>query len=52
MTGNVDLIIRGGHILDGTGSAGFDADTAILADKIVSIGVANVRGRVEGSAKP
>jgi N-acyl-D-amino-acid deacylase len=51
MTGHVDLIIRGGHILDGTGSPGFDADIAILADKIVSIGVADVRGREEIDAR-
>jgi len=33
-----DLIIRGGHLLDGSGAPGFDADIAVCCDRIVEIG--------------
>ncbi len=33
-----DLIIVGGHILDGSGKRGFQGDIGILADRIVAIG--------------
>jgi N-acyl-D-amino-acid deacylase len=33
-----DILIRGGHLFDGSGSAGIDGDVAIDADRIVAIG--------------
>jgi N-acyl-D-amino-acid deacylase len=35
---NYDVIIRGGHILDGTGNPWYAADVAIRGDRIVAIG--------------
>ena len=32
-----DLLIRGGHVLDGTGQAGIDADVAIADGRIVAV---------------
>ena len=37
-----DLIIRNGRVIDGSGRPGFNADVAILGDRIVRIG--NLRG--------
>ncbi|MGF7151109.1 N-acyl-D-aspartate/D-glutamate deacylase [Sphingomonas zeicaulis] len=33
-----DMLIRGGRVIDGTGSAAFDADVRIAGDRIVEIG--------------
>jgi N-acyl-D-aspartate/D-glutamate deacylase len=33
-----DIVIRGGHVLDGSGSPGFDADVAIDGDRIAAVG--------------
>jgi len=33
-----DLIIRGGHVIDGTGSPRFQADVAVRDDRIVAVG--------------
>jgi len=38
-----DLLIRGGHILDGTGNPWFEGDVAIRGDRIVEV------GRVKGT---
>ncbi len=47
-----DLIIRSGHIIDGTGSPWYSGDVAIANGRIVRIGsLANARGRVEIDAK-
>jgi N-acyl-D-amino-acid deacylase len=35
---NYDLIIRGGHVIDGTGSPAFAADVAIASGKVAAIG--------------
>lgn len=42
-----DLIIRGGTIVDGTGSEPFVGDIAIDGDKIVEVGKVSGRGREE-----
>ena len=41
-----DVVIRGGTVIDGTGAAPFEADVAILGDRIVAIGDVGVDGRV------
>ncbi len=41
-----DVVIRGGTVIDGTGVAPFEADVAILGDRIVAIGDIGVDGRV------
>lgn len=38
----LDIVIRNGHIIDGTGAAGFEGDIGIRAGRIEAIG--NVRG--------
>lgn len=40
-----DLVIKNGLIVDGSGGAGYRADLAIQADKIVAIGRVNERAR-------
>ena len=38
IAGDYDLIIRNGHIIDGTGNPWFAADVAVNGDRIVAIG--------------
>lgn len=48
MTTDVDLVLRGGLVVDGTGRAGEHADVAIDGDRVVAIGAGlDVRGRRE-----
>ena len=45
---DVDLVLRGGTVLDGLGVEGRDADVAIRGDRFVAIGASlAMRGRVE-----
>lgn len=42
-----DLVIRGGNVVDGTGSPARTADVAIEGDRIVAVGTVDGRGRQE-----
>ena len=42
-----DLVIRGGSVIDGTGSPAFTADIAVEGDRIVEIGKVDSRGKKE-----
>lgn len=45
---DVDVVLRGGTIFDGSGSPGVDGDVAINADTIVAIGdIGDLRGETE-----
>jgi N-acyl-D-aspartate/D-glutamate deacylase len=50
-TGNLDLVIRGGTIHDGTGAPGFVGDVGVLDGRIVEIGVVATRGAEEIDAR-
>jgi len=47
----VDLVIRGGTVIDGNGGDPIQADVAIEAGKIVSVGVVSARGTEEIDAR-
>ncbi len=47
----VDLVIRGGTIIDGSGGAPRDADVAIDGGKIVAVGEISARGKEEIDAR-
>ncbi|MBX3490404.1 MAG: amidohydrolase family protein [Parvibaculum sp.] len=49
--GEVDLVIRGGTIIDGSGGAAYEADVAIDKGVIVEIGKVATKGREEIDAK-
>lgn len=42
-----DLVLRGGEIIDGTGSAGFAGDLAIADGKVAAVGQVDGRGKRE-----
>jgi len=42
-----DLVIRGGHVIDGTGRPGVVTDIGIRGDRIVALGPIAARGRAE-----
>ncbi|WP_372918969.1 amidohydrolase family protein [Sandarakinorhabdus sp.] len=46
-----DLVIRGGHIVDGSGAAVFDGDVAVNAGRIAAVGAVSGRGMDEIDAK-
>lgn len=48
---NFSLVIRGGTIIDGTGSDPFQADVGICGDRITQVGVNLPRGEAEIDAK-
>jgi N-acyl-D-amino-acid deacylase len=45
--GQVDLVIRNGTIVDGTGAPGYVGDVAVAGDRIVAVGETDVDGREE-----
>jgi N-acyl-D-aspartate/D-glutamate deacylase len=47
----VDLVIRGGTVIDGSGRDAFEADVAIDAGKIVAVGKVSARGKEEIDAR-
>lgn len=47
----VDIVIRGGTVVDGTGGAAHKADVAIDKGRIVAVGKVEARGREEIDAK-
>jgi N-acyl-D-aspartate/D-glutamate deacylase len=47
----VDLVIRGGTIIDGTGGEPFEADVAVQSGKIVSVGKVSAKGDEEIDAR-
>ncbi len=49
--GEVDLVIRGGTVVDGTGGAPFEADVAVDKGVIVEVGKVASKGREEIAAK-
>jgi N-acyl-D-aspartate/D-glutamate deacylase len=51
MAQDVDLIIRNGRVVDGTGAEPFDADVAVSGGRIVAVGKVPARGREEIDAK-
>jgi len=46
----IDLVIRGGTVIDGTGAPGFTADVAVSDGRIVEVGRVQARGRREIAA--
>ena len=46
-----DIVIRGGTLLDGTGSPGVVGDLAITGDRIVAVGDVGGRGALEIDAE-
>lgn len=51
MNNIVDLVVRGGHVVDGQGGAPFVADVAIDAGRIVEVGGVRSAGRHEIDAR-
>jgi len=46
-----DLVVRGGHLVDGTGATGREADVGIKDGRIVAVGQVNGQGREEIEAR-
>jgi N-acyl-D-aspartate/D-glutamate deacylase len=46
-----DLVVRGGHVVDGSGASGFEADVGIRAGRVAAIGKLTGSGREEIDAK-
>jgi N-acyl-D-aspartate/D-glutamate deacylase len=47
----VDLVIRGGTVIDGSGGQPFEADVAMTDGKIVTVGVVSAKGNEEIDAR-
>jgi N-acyl-D-aspartate/D-glutamate deacylase len=48
---DVDLVIRGGVVIDGTGGPGFRADVGVIGERIAAIGTVAGRGKREIDAE-
>ena len=46
-----DLVVRGGHLVDGSGAAGREADVGVKDGRIVAVGQVNGQGREEIDAR-
>jgi N-acyl-D-aspartate/D-glutamate deacylase len=46
-TGEFDLVVRGGLVVDGSGTPGVRGDVAIVGDRIVAVGEVDGQGREE-----
>ena len=51
MSSDFDLVIRNGHIVDGSGKPGFDGDVAMQDGRIAAVGLVSGRGTEEIDAK-
>ncbi|WP_156254589.1 N-acyl-D-amino-acid deacylase family protein [Sandarakinorhabdus oryzae] len=51
MSSDFDLVIRNGHIVDGSGAPGLDGDVAVKDGRIAAVGVVSGRGAEEIDAK-
>ncbi len=51
MTGDFDVVVRGGLVVDGTGAEPFEADVAIAGGRIAAIGSVSGRARTEIDAR-
>src|SRR5690606_24497808 len=51
MPSELDLVIRGGTVIDGTGSPSFEGDVGVAGGKIVAVGKVESRGREEIDAR-
>ncbi len=51
MSSDFDLVIRKGHIVDGSGSPGFEGDVAVKDGRIAAVGQVSGRGAEEIDAK-
>jgi N-acyl-D-aspartate/D-glutamate deacylase len=49
-TGEFDLVVRGGLVVDGSGTPGVRGDVAIVGERIVAVGDVDGRGRTEVDA--
>ena len=48
---DVDLVVRNGLVVDGTGGAPFTGDVAVSGGRIVDVGTVSARGREEIDAR-
>ena len=51
MSSDFDLVIRNGHIVDGSGAAGYEGDVAVKDGRIAAVGHVSGRGAEEIDAK-
>lgn len=51
MAPNVDMVVRNGRVVNGTGAEPFDADIAISGGRIVEVGTLSAHGREEIDAQ-